>query len=211
MEPTQLSVRDGGSPLHHPHPSLSPPPLIENHAGLTPVDIAKEKSHEECLELVSWSISISYVLTFVCLYVQLVEAERKKFGKCEHIDIDWGVDGEEDEIYQIPTTVSKPQPMASPGGIKRSDTTGNISGSKTPPVPKSPSSSTVSDVVNLRRPMSTIYTTSTKAGYSPVLSSENHMRPIAPSQLNVFPSPSDAMPPPPPPRGVSQNAEALPT
>ena len=167
--------------------------------------LTKEKSHEECLELVSYSMFISPHLRLSVF--QLVEAERKKFAKCEHIDIDWGVDGEEEEIYQIPTTVSKPQPT---GGIKRSDTTGNISGSKTPPVPKSPSSSTVSDGVHLRRPMSTIYTTSSKAGsYSPVISTDNHTRPVGPSQLNVFPAPSDA--PPPPPRGVSQNAEALPT
>ena len=55
---------------------------------------------------------------------QLQESERKKLSKCEHIDIDWGVDGEEEEIYQIPTTASQPQP------IKRSDTTGNIAGSE---------------------------------------------------------------------------------
>ena len=66
----------------------------------------------------------------VCVCCQLNDAERKKFAKCEHIDIDWGVDDEDEEIYQIPTTASQPQPSPkSPeGGIRRSDTTGNIAG-----------------------------------------------------------------------------------
>ena len=70
----------------------------------------------------------------MCLSVfQLQDAEKKKFGKCEHIDVDWGVEDEDDEIYQTPTLVS--QPLPSPNlqhhhgsSIKRSDTTGNISG-----------------------------------------------------------------------------------
>lgn len=156
---------------------------FKNNAGLTPMDIAKEKSHEECLEL-------------------LQESERKKLSKCEHIDIDWGVDGEEEEIYQIPTTASQPQP------IKRSDTTGNIAGSKTPPtVPKSPSTSTVSDI---RRPISTFVTSSPKPSHPPVPPHTNNQpRPFVPTQLNMFPAPSLA--PPPPPRSVSQTAGAFPT
>ena len=69
----------------------------------------------------------------MCLSVfQLQDAEKKKFGKGEHIDIDWGVEDEDDEIYQTPTLAS--QPLPSPNlphhgsSIKRSDTTGNISG-----------------------------------------------------------------------------------
>ena len=66
------------------------------------------------------------------MFPQLLEAEKKKFGKCEHIDVDWGVEDEEDDIYQTPTLAS--QPLSSPNlqhhgtSIKRSDTTGNISG-----------------------------------------------------------------------------------
>ena len=65
------------------------------------------------------------VCVCVSVVVQLQDAERKKFGKCEHIDMDWGVDGDDEDIYQTPTTASQPQPSSS---IKRSDTTGNISG-----------------------------------------------------------------------------------
>ena len=63
--------------------------------------------------------------------LQLQDAEKKRFGKCEHIDVDWGVEDDDDEIYQTPTPVS--QPLPSPKiqhgpSIKRSDTTGNITG-----------------------------------------------------------------------------------
>jgi Arf-GAP/SH3 domain/ANK repeat/PH domain-containing protein len=161
---------------------------IKNNAGVSPVDIARDKSHEECLEL-------------------LQDAEKKKFGKCEHIDVDWGVEDEDDEIYQTPTLVS--QPLPSPNlqhhhgsSIKRSDTTGNISEPKTPPtVPKSPS---VHDNITRRRPLST-FVPSKSASSTP----DTQPRHIGPApQPGVFPPPTE--PPPPPPRGASQNAEALP-
>ena len=66
------------------------------------------------------------------IYIQLQDAERKKFSKCEHIDVDWGVDDEDEEIYQTPTTSSQPQPPQSSASIKRSDTTGNIAGTANP-------------------------------------------------------------------------------
>lgn len=65
-------------------------------------------------------------------YPQLQDASRKKFTKCDHIDVDWGVAEEgEEEIYQTPITESQ-QTRASPpttvGSIKRSGTADQIAG-----------------------------------------------------------------------------------
>ena len=58
--------------------------------------------------------------------VQLQDAGKKKFSKCDHIDVDWGVgeEGEED-IYQTPIIDSQQPPAPS---IKHGGTTDNIAG-----------------------------------------------------------------------------------
>ena len=60
------------------------------------------------------------------ILVQLQDAGKKKFSKCDHIDVDWGVgeEGEED-IYQTPIIDSQQPPAPS---IKHGGTTDNIAG-----------------------------------------------------------------------------------
>ena len=67
--------------------------------------------------------------------LQLTDALKKKFTKCDHIDVDWGVgdggEGEE-EIYQTPVIDSQmssavPGPSAgSDGTLKKSETVGSF-------------------------------------------------------------------------------------
>ena len=67
--------------------------------------------------------------------MQLTDALKKKFAKCDHIDVDWGVgdggEGEED-IYQTPVIDSQmssavPGPSAgSEGTLKKSETVGSF-------------------------------------------------------------------------------------
>lgn len=40
---------------------------------------------------------------------QIQDASKKKFSKCEHIDVDWGVSGPEgdNDIYQTPTPLTE--------------------------------------------------------------------------------------------------------
>jgi hypothetical protein len=70
---------------------------------------------------------------------QLSDALKKKFTKCDHIDVDWGVgDGgeAEEEIYQTPVIDSQmssavPGPSAgSDGTLKKSETVGNFQDEK---------------------------------------------------------------------------------
>ena len=66
---------------------------------------------------------------------QLQDAAKKKFSKCEHIDVDWGVGNDEEDIYQTPVIDSQPaaitsQPLTTGGSIKKSETTGNFAGRK---------------------------------------------------------------------------------
>ena len=71
--------------------------------------------------------------------IQLQDAAKSKFAKCDHIDIDWGVSGEQEEdIYQTPILDSQPAPATSeqplpPGSsngtaIKHSASSGDIVG-----------------------------------------------------------------------------------
>lgn len=70
-----------------------------------------------------------------CTTSQLTDALKKKFTKCDHIDVDWGVgdggEGEE-EIYQTPvidsqTSSAVPGPSAgSDGTLKKSETVGSF-------------------------------------------------------------------------------------
>lgn len=65
--------------------------------------------------------------------LQLQDGAKKKFTKCEHIDVDWGVGGAEGEedIYQTPVGGGFIGRSISPGGgIKRSETTGNLDDSE---------------------------------------------------------------------------------
>lgn len=70
--------------------------------------------------------------------MQLNDALKKKFTKCDHIDVDWGVgyggEGEE-EIYQTPVIdvqSGSATPGPSPGGygsegiLKKSETVGSF-------------------------------------------------------------------------------------
>ena len=56
------------------------------------------------------------------VYLQLHDAAKKKFAKCDHIDVDWGVGEEEEDIYQTPVIESIPAVESS----KKTDATGNI-------------------------------------------------------------------------------------
>jgi len=115
---------DGNTPLHLAVHNDNPQcvKLLLNHGasittknkeGKTPLDIAEEKKYDECLEL-------------------LQDASRKKFTKCDHIDVDWGVAEEgEEEIYQTPITESqqtRTSPPTTVGSIKRSGTADQIAG-----------------------------------------------------------------------------------
>ena len=72
--------------------------------------------------------------------LQLTDALKKKFTKCDHIDVDWGVgdggEGEE-EIYQTPvidsqTSSAVPGPSAgSDGTLKKSETVGSFQDERT--------------------------------------------------------------------------------
>ncbi len=46
---------------------------------------------------------------------------KKKFAKCDHIDVDWGVAEEEEDIYQTPVVE-----VAATGTMKKSETTGDL-------------------------------------------------------------------------------------
>ena len=70
----------------------------------------------------------------------MTDALKKKFTKCDHIDVDWGVgdggEGEE-EIYQTPvidsqTSSAVPGPSAgSDGTLKKSETVGSFQDERT--------------------------------------------------------------------------------
>ena len=73
---------------------------------------------------------------YTCL--QLTDALKKKFTKCDHIDVDWGVgdggEGEE-EIYQTPIIDTQPSSAVpgpsvsgsgSGGTLKKSETVGSF-------------------------------------------------------------------------------------
>ncbi len=78
---------------------------------------------------------MSVILNVLLHGSQLTDALKKKFTKCDHIDVDWGVgdggEGEE-EIYQTPVIDSQmssavPGPSAgSDGTLKKSETVGNF-------------------------------------------------------------------------------------
>lgn len=118
--------------------------MAENKEDKTPLDIAEEKKFDDCIELVrkknmTSTLSLSPSLSHPSLYFitssfiaslsfsQLQDASRKKFGKCEHIDIDWGVsngDCENESIYQTPVDLGH----NGNGGMRRSETADNIMG-----------------------------------------------------------------------------------
>lgn len=92
----------------------------ENSDAQTPLDIAEERSYDECVELVSPVLPCSQCCQLV-YGPQLQDAVKKKFTKCDHIDVDWGVGEEEEDIYQTPVVDSLPT-----GTMKKSDTTGDL-------------------------------------------------------------------------------------
>ena len=66
---------------------------------------------------------------------QLTDALKKKFTKCDHIDVDWGVGdgGGEEEIYQTPiidgqqnSAVPAPSSGGTEGTLKKSETVGSF-------------------------------------------------------------------------------------
>ena len=82
-------------------------------------------------------LSIKAILSccmYVCMHSQLTDALKKKFTKCDHIDVDWGVgDGGEEEIYQTPIIEGQPNsvvPAPSSGGtegtLRKSETVGSF-------------------------------------------------------------------------------------
>ena len=117
--------------------------MAENKEDKTSLDIAEEKKFDDCTELVrkknitsTLSLPTSLIPPFILLFQallhlfffsQLQDASRKKFGKCEHIDIDWGVnngDCENESIYQTPVDLGH----NGNGGMRRSETADNIMG-----------------------------------------------------------------------------------
>ena len=66
----------------------------------------------------------THMHTHIHTHTQLQDAAKKKFTKCEHIDVDWGVGDQEEDIYQTPLVDMQPPE----GGMKKSETTGNIAG-----------------------------------------------------------------------------------
>ena len=122
------------------------------------MDIAEEKKFDDCIELVrhlsfkhpfSFHSAHHYLLSLFSYFSlppplslspslplslplsplsQLQDASRKKYSKCEHIDIDWGVsngDCESESIYQTPVDLGH---GSGNGGMKRSETEDNIIG-----------------------------------------------------------------------------------
>ncbi|XP_064381820.1 arf-GAP with SH3 domain, ANK repeat and PH domain-containing protein 1-like isoform X2 [Halichondria panicea] len=195
---------DGNTPLHLAVSNDNPQCVklllnhgaditIKNKEGRNPMDLAEETSYDECIEL-------------------LQDASKKKFSKCEHIDVDWGVGGDgEEDIYQIPVA-----PSTSPSGdssLKRSETTGNMADDVSVVVHKPPVKS-ISALGGLaggvrRRPISTyqIESRSPRVSHSTpslVPQPTEGGGTLAPSQ----PAPSEPAPPPPP-RTVSKTAEPL--
>lgn len=176
---------------------------IKNKEGTTALDIAEQKQYAECVEL-------------------LQDASKKKFTKCDHIDVDWGVGDQEgeEEIYQTPVIDSQPSAVPAP------QTSGfsTVGGGK-PPDPDAPPPRLKGVMPShldggRRRPVSTAFdsrqkqhapqhSSSSDSLLKGATSSSSSRAPFQPAQPNVYPAPSEPAPPPPP-RTVSKTAAGLP-
>ncbi|XP_011402926.1 PREDICTED: arf-GAP with SH3 domain, ANK repeat and PH domain-containing protein 2-like [Amphimedon queenslandica] len=175
-------------------------PNIKNKNDQTPLDIAEEKKFDDCIEL-------------------LQDASKKKYSKCEHIDIDWGVsngDCENESIYQTPVDLGH---GSGNGGMKRSETEDNIVGGgvgngsmeKNLGLPllstgglSSASPRLASRGHSPRRPLSQLIDVRGKGG-----GDGGTKQPFVPQQPNLYPPPSEPAPPPPL-RTVSRETNPLP-
>lgn len=174
-----------------------------------------------------------------CDTVQLHDASKNKFSKCEHIDLDWGVGVEgEEEIYQTPVPLQVDSATAGGGGVshvpppsmhvmKRSDTSGNLSDRKgmrlsslntydspSPPEPAlPPRSPIINGGAGRRRPMSTyqLETHSPRSSPLPPSSSQPHsILPHLSPTGHLNSDPTKSDPaPPPPPRTLSKHADPV--
>ena len=166
----------------------------KNSEGKTPLDISREKSFDDCTEL-------------------LEDAAKKKFSKCEHIDVDWGVEDDDNDLYQVPVV---------PGGMKRSGTDGALvetaaqaqtqnKASVPPPALRNNNSGPQLDMPR-KRPMSQFV----EVKKAQPLGDALKFRPPPPPPYTITgphsnPSTSSTDPaPPPPPRTVSKSVDAHP-
>lgn len=166
----------------------------KNNKGKTPLDISGEKNFDDCTEL-------------------LEDAAKKKFTKCEHIDVDWGVEDDNSDVYQVPV-VTPPHP----GGMKRSGTDGALVETAAqaqtqnkitiPPSMRTASSGPQLQDTPRKRPMSQFVDLKKVQPFRPPPPAPAPYTSSVTQPTSTTPSSDSA--PPPPPRTVSKTVEALP-